>query len=393
MYAEGAARKAARRGLNVLKARGVPVPDVRRVARVASNPTTRAVEEAWMLPPDGNGTVLMAICVHTPPRRPRAAFVYLNDAVGLQRFETGEVSQSQLKESLVKAAPGKLFKPVLVPIEWARWRVRLARERHREAGTVEPLGLTTAQDLIEPKTPESPPHPFDEEGLVLSDEDANELAANSTQLHRFPEFGTWLPNRAAVDELLAATGEHFSADHPPEQEELKARLEEQVLAATDRYFSPQRRQRLIAWMKDGALSILARDGEQAALEVVAAMKAIERAGLITHPPHEVGFLRAFFDKSLAVLLRQGDGKLQIPVRQSAPSTPEDENEGDPHGASDVSPIVFPDSPAILPGEAEDAGLASGESQLSREATADPLGPAQTTSDNPREDPSDVEDGR
>ena len=70
-------------------------------------------------------------------------------------------------------------------------------------------------------------------------------------------------------------------------------------------------------MKDSALSILAREGETKTLEVVAAMKRIAAAGLITDPPHEVGFLRAFFDKALAVLLAQGQGRLSIPVRRAA----------------------------------------------------------------------------
>jgi len=53
---------------------------------------------------------------------------------------------------------------------------------------------------------------------------------------------------------------------------------------------------------------------------VAAMKAIEKAGLITEPPRDVPFLRAFFDKAIAVLLAQGNGQLRVPVRSPAPPT-------------------------------------------------------------------------
>jgi hypothetical protein len=66
-------------------------------------------------------------------------------------------------------------------------------------------------------------------------------------------------------------------------------------------------------MKDSALSVLGRDGKEKALEVVAAIGAIERSGLITDPPREVPFLRAFFDKALAVLAAQGGGQLRVPV--------------------------------------------------------------------------------
>ncbi len=35
------------------------------------------------------------------------------------------------------------------------------------------------------------------------------------------------------------------------------------------------------------------------------MKVIEAAGLVTDPPHEVPFLRGFFDKAIGGLLAQG----------------------------------------------------------------------------------------
>jgi hypothetical protein len=222
---------------------------------------------------------------------------------------------SQLKEAMMNAAPGRLFKPVSVPVDWVRWRVAAARRRHAERGEAEPLGLSSARELLEPVPRETPPHPFDEEGLVLSDEDAKDLAAESVRLHRLPEFRTWLPPRQAVDALLAAVGEQFYADEPPDQEALQRVLQEQLDAATDRFFSPQGRERLVSLMKDSALSVLSRDGEQAALDVVAAIKAISEAGLITNPPHEIGFLKGFFDKALAVLHQQEGGRLRIPMRR------------------------------------------------------------------------------
>src|SRR5687767_4343690 len=48
-----AARKAARRGINVLKSRGVAIPERRREGAAAP---TAATYEAWFRPPDGAGT-------------------------------------------------------------------------------------------------------------------------------------------------------------------------------------------------------------------------------------------------------------------------------------------------------------------------------------------------
>jgi hypothetical protein len=94
---------------------------------------------------------------------------------------------------------------------------------------------------------------------------------------------------------------------------MQQRLQEEVLAATDRYFTPELREELVRSMKDAALSVLTRLGEATALEVVATMKTIENAGLITDPPQEIGFLRGFFDKALSLLLAQNGGRLRIPV--------------------------------------------------------------------------------
>ena len=48
-------------------------------------------------------------------------------------------------------------------------------------------------------------------------------------------------------------------------------------------------------------------------DVVATMDMVKNAGLITDPPHEVPFLKTFFEKALSILVAQGKGALRIPV--------------------------------------------------------------------------------
>ena len=93
--ADGAVRKAARRGLNVLKARGVSVPEPTRVAAVSGEKPVEQTE-AYLLAPDSLGNVLLAITTRSPTSRGKVAFVYLNDDLGVHRVDTGELSQSQL---------------------------------------------------------------------------------------------------------------------------------------------------------------------------------------------------------------------------------------------------------------------------------------------------------
>jgi hypothetical protein len=312
----GKARKAARRGLNILKSRGVSVPDRARVASL-SGPKEEVVEEAWLIAPDTQGTCVVAIASRTLSSRARAVFAFLNPNVGVYRLSNAEVSQSQFKESLAQTAPGGAYKPVAVPVGWVRQRIADARRFQAEKKIPEPLGFSSAESLLGP-LPKSPvPHPLDAEGLELGDDDAKELAKKSATLHNVPEFGGWLPTRAAVDELLSKLGETLTPGVEADPKVVQERLTEEVGAATDRYFTPERRTDLAALMKDSALSILAREGESRALDVIAAMRAIERCGLITDPPREVPFLRAFFDKAVAVLAAQGGGQLRIPVKRQA----------------------------------------------------------------------------
>jgi hypothetical protein len=335
----GPLRKAARRGLNVLKSRGISVPTRTKVAQIGAT-TADVVEEAWMLAPDTSGTSLFAFSRQAAASRCRAAFVILNDVYGVQRVDNDELSHSKLQERLDRAITNRAYKPIKVPLGWARWRVGEALKRQIERGIPEPLGLTTARDLLNPSPSEAPTHPLDEEGLVLDDDDARELAKTSGKLHQLPEFQGWFPTKVAVDEMMLKVGETMKPGEKPPEGHVEAQLEAQVQAATDRYFTPEARERLLRLMKDSAVSVLLRAGEQNALEVVATMKAIEQCGLITDPPHEVPFLRAFFDKAVAFMVAQGQGSLKIPVPNRLPT---DGASGSPETASTTTSDAPADS--------------------------------------------------
>jgi len=315
--ADGPARKSARRGLNVLKARGIAIPSERHVTRVTGEKAPE-IEEALMLAPDSGGSVCLAITSRSPTSRAHSVFVFLHDDFGVHRVNVGDLSQSQLKDALARALPGAEYRPVKVPVAWARGRIALARKAHAARGVPEPLGFASAASLLEPVPSELEEHPFDGEGLELGDEDAQDLAKQSQGLHLLPEFRGWFPPKPAVDEMLLKLGQSLTPGAEPAPEELAKKLEEEIVAATDRYFTPERRESLARMMKDSALSVLAREGEVRTLEVVATMKNIQNAGLITNPPHEVGFLRAFFDKAVSAMAYQDGGRLRIPVPQRAP---------------------------------------------------------------------------
>lgn len=332
--APGNLRKLARRALSVLKSRGVTVPARTRIGGLQVTPVDTKVE-AFALPPDAAGGIVVVLASRTPTRRYRSAFVYLHDEMGIRRVEVGEQSQSQLREAMSRLVPGGAVRPVSVPVDWVRYRVAKARALHQTHNIPQPLGLTTATTLLEPVPTEPPPHPLDAQQLEPTSEDVAGARTRSSELHRLPEFRAWLPAREAVDQLLAQVGEGITPGQEPSQEQLSSLITAATAAVTDRFFAPQARERLVATMKDAALSVLSREGRNAAINVLATMQAISDCGLITNPPHEVGFLRGFFEKAIAVMLAQGQGSLRIPVRQ-APAPVEPSTSEEPSPPTEVS---------------------------------------------------------
>jgi hypothetical protein len=316
-HGAGPARKAARRGLNVLASRGVKLEAKPHVTTFAASDNAReTVTEAWLVPPDAGGNVLIVIASRSATSRAESGFFYMHDSVGVHAASVGSLSGSGLKDALKRAAEAGC-EPVRVPLEYARQRVAEGREQLKTRSFPEPLGMTSAKGLLEPAPAGPVPHPLDAEGLELADDDAKELALKSAGLHMLREFRAWLPERPAVDEMLNDIGEHLPKGGEQTPEIVQKVVKDAVEGATDRYFGPERRAVLVRRMKDCALSVLASEGEERALETVATMKRIEQAGLITDAPREIPFLRAFFDKALATLAVQSGGRLQVPVKHSA----------------------------------------------------------------------------
>lgn len=320
--AEGPVRKAARRGLSVLKSRGVALPASERTARVgaAEEPTRKA----WILPPDGAGVQAAVLCAREPSGSYQSCFVFFRAGGSILRAQTGTSSLSKIKEGMRQALGGAGYSGVPVPFAWAQYRITERRGWHAQHGVVEPLGLLGSESLLGDAPTEAPPHPFDEEGLTLGTEDAEHLASESRTLHQMPEFRSWLPEEAAVQRLLQAVGNQLSPEDAGEQDRVEPIVRQEVRAATDRYFTPERRLLLAERMKDSALSVLARSGETAALRVAAVIQLIQSAGLITDPPSEVTFLSGFFDKALSLIAAQQGGRLRVPIPRKPTEAPDEE---------------------------------------------------------------------
>lgn len=303
----GPARKASRRALGVLKARGVAIPERTTAASAAPRPGDEEVIEATFSPPDGRGTISFTITKRRGGERAHIAEVIAREGVGVVDAVSGWMSRSQIKEAHQRIADSTGVAPVAVPADWARYRIAQAKAENAKSGALVPLRLERCKELIDPTPASEPAHPIADLESTLGD--ATEAPAS---LHAEPELRTWLPDGRALDELLRKVGEKLSAADAEDSKKVDEVLQEEVKLATDRFFTPEQRAVLARRMRDAAISVRQRAGEDRAKDLLRAVKAIESAGLITSPPSELEFLRVFFQKGLSVLAQQ-QGGLRVPV--------------------------------------------------------------------------------
>ncbi len=303
----GPARKASRRALGVLKARGVAIPE-RAPRASAVRPGDEEVIEATFSPPDGRGTISITIAKRKGGERAHIAEVIAREGVGVVNAVSGWMSRSQIKEAHQRIAESTGVSPAVVPPEWARYRIARAKEENAKTGTLVPLGLERCKDLLDPTPASEPAHP-----TADLEEQAGDGAEAPAALHAEPELRGWLPDTKALDELLRKVGEKLSAADTEDAKKVDDVLKEEIKLATDRYFTPEQRALLAHRMRDAAISIRQRAGDDRAKDVLRAAKAIESAGLITAPPSDIEFLRVFFQKGLSLLAQQSGGQLRVPV--------------------------------------------------------------------------------
>src|SRR5690606_16431792 len=132
----------------------------------------------------------------------------------------------------------------------------------------------------------------------------DDAATATPATHNEPEFRGWLPDQRAIEEMLRKLGEVLGPEGAQDPAKVSDALAEQVRDATDRYFTPEVRGVVARRLRDAAISVRARLGDERAKEILATARAIESAGLITAPPREVPFLVAYFQKAVAMLLQQ-----------------------------------------------------------------------------------------
>jgi hypothetical protein len=273
--------------------------------------------------------------------RYRVADIVLREPLGILHASSGRLPGKQIRRWKARVEARLGAAPVEVPLDWARYRVAEARKQNDKSGQVLPLGLDGCQGLFTPVPADPPQHPIADLEQGIDAAGIAQAVAGSAALHNEPELRGWLPDRPALDALLRQVGAKLGPSGGSDQKVVDTTLAEELDAATDRFFTPELRAALADRMRDSALSVRRRAGDAAARQVLCVARAVREAGIITSPPHEIPFLVSFFRKAIAVLARQGDGRVQVPVPRPAPgeagqpsASPAEAPGGEPIGSAE-----------------------------------------------------------
>jgi len=290
-----AARKAARGGINVLKSRGVAIPERAREGRAIV--PSAATYEAWFRPPDAAGTSAFTLGARGPGGRYRLVDVIIKDGTGLVSAAGMEMSRTQLRETFESIEQRFGHAPAAVPIAWARSRIAAARAENSAEGTPVPLGLEQHGDLLGTAPASAPLHPADEAGLALPARDV--ALARSGTLHAEPELRGWLPEPAAMQQLLRDVDQQKDALKGADRAATEAKVGTFIERATDAYFTAEVRAKTAFRMKDAAISLMARGETARAADLIVTARAAGSTDDGT-PAHEIPFLRGFFEKAFGL---------------------------------------------------------------------------------------------
>jgi hypothetical protein len=287
------ARKAARRGINVLKSRGVPIPDRPRITRVAA--ADADTYEAWFRPPDAAGSSAFTMGARSPQGRYRLVDVIIKRGTGLVSVADMEMSRSNLRTTFEGIAQRFGHPPAPVPVDWARARIASARAENERSKSIVPLGFETHRDLVGPPPASDPPHPADT--LVLPAVDRSDAVARSAKLHAEPELRGWLPEPPAMQEMLLAIQTKVVPAAGADKASTEAMVATIMSEATDRFFTADVRRNVADAMKDAVISVAARGAHDRAADVLAVAASVRSPDA---EAHDIPFLRAFFEKAFGL---------------------------------------------------------------------------------------------
>lgn len=196
--------KQARRGIHVLRTRGVKAEVARPQA--SAPPPGLAAEEpelpSLVTAPLRDGEQLVWYISTTPSGWVRICQASVQDATGLTRFEMYRASRKQWR-NMERSIEAESKLPVThVPSPWARWIIEEAYQKSLAAGGRPPREYAESRATLPPFAAVER-HP----GLDVAEEDAVRAVSDPERVLELPEAKSWIPDEASVRAVLAELAE------------------------------------------------------------------------------------------------------------------------------------------------------------------------------------------
>jgi hypothetical protein len=283
--------KEAKRGLHLLKVRGVAVPEPPRVAAPRPGPAAEPPLPAYASAIDGHGERAVWLPRNVPGKGIEIAQAVVSDTLGLVELQVGLVGRKEwrgLSQGLL--SHGASMGVGEIDRERAKALVVAARARNDGSGQRVPEGADLWLQQLGPAAPLPDPA----EGLPpLADDEEREALAASAALHELPLMKGWLADEEFLRGIAGKLDEAAVSPLYVDDRQRSDRMAAIVAEAVDAYFDPERR-RVLAGRLFAVAEHLRDHGDPGHARAAAAAARALAGGA---PPAAVPFARLLVEKA------------------------------------------------------------------------------------------------
>jgi hypothetical protein len=282
--------KEAKRGLHILKTRGVAVPEPPRPAPPPPAAAPEPPLPCYATVVDGQGERAVWIPRTVPGKGVEIAQAVLSDEQGLLELQLGVIGRKEWRKLLdgllEKGRPmglGELDRGRAVAL------VAAARALNDRSGQRVPEGADLWLGQLGPAEPVAePPAP----GPLPEAQEREALAASGALLFH-PIFATWMADEAFLREVAAKLDEVTVSPLYVDERQRQEQLARTVADAVDRYLDDRRRAALVRRLEAVAGHLAGRGDADRASSAAAAARALAAGA----PARTVPFARALVERA------------------------------------------------------------------------------------------------
>ncbi len=283
--------KEAKRGLHLLKSRGVEVPEPARPAAAAAALAPEPPLPSYATTCDRNGERAVWVPRSVPGKGIEVAQAVVSDTLGVLDLRIAVVGRKEWRR-IAQAIMDLDASTGAAPVDRARAvsLVRAARALNDSSGRRVPD--RTDAWLSQLAASSEPPDPAREFPPLPDDEERDALAA-SAKLHELPMMNGWLPDEAFLGGIAAKLDEIAVSQLYIDEAQRAEQMDRVVADAVDAFFDADRRRLFSSRLYEAAAHLAARGAPAQACAAAAAARALASGA----PAASVPFARLLVEKA------------------------------------------------------------------------------------------------